>query len=190
MITRQQFTPSQDSPFSFRVILDGSPYNVIVTWNIYGQRYYVNIYTTQGSLVLSTPLIESPDGYDISMVNGLFDSTLVFRDTLQQFEVNDAPIQAVPGEYLAPPDYMLDAAGNQFILGISQLGASAPGQMFDALGNPFVLNQSTMSGDVMLDNTGATLILDQGQIAQTQDLSSQQMLGKDGQPLTLDNSQI
>jgi Domain of unknown function (DUF6983) len=189
-IAYQEFLPDTNTPFSFRATLDGTPYNVIVTWNIYGMRWYVNIYTTQGALIYATPLVESPDEYDISIVDGLFGSSLVYRDKAKRFEINDAPVIPEPGALSAIPDYMLDAAGNQFVLGQSSLGLDAAGQLFDALGNPFVLDQSTLSSDVMLDAIGQKFVLDSGVIDETQDLSTEQMLGADGQPLTLDGSQI
>lgn len=189
-ITFQDFAPDSDVPFTFRAVLDGTPYNIVVTWNIYGKRWYINIYTTQGALIRSTPMISSPDGYDISMVDGLFSSTLVYRASLQRFEVNDAPAAIVPGEYLKPSDALLDTQGHEFVLGLSMLGLSAAGQLFDALGNPFVLGQSALGGDVMLNSQGTMMVLDEGQLAVSQDLSADAVLDKTGSPLTLDSSQI
>ena len=63
-------------------------YNVVITWNVYGQRYYVNIYDAGNTLIVSLPLIGSPAGYDISLTAGYFASTLVYRAALQQFEIS------------------------------------------------------------------------------------------------------
>lgn len=82
------FTPSATANFQFQATFDGVAYNVIVTWSLYGLRYYVNIYTTQGALVACVPLIESPDNRDISMTAGYFTTTLVYRASLNQFEVS------------------------------------------------------------------------------------------------------
>jgi hypothetical protein len=55
------FTPSNLANFTFQPVLDGTTYSAVVTWNQYGQRYYLNISTLQGVLMLSIPLIASPD---------------------------------------------------------------------------------------------------------------------------------
>lgn len=73
--------------FSFQATLDGGAYSVIVTWSIYAQRYYVNIYNLSNVLVLSIPLIESPTEYDISMTAGYFTSKMIFRAGQNQFEI-------------------------------------------------------------------------------------------------------
>jgi len=82
-----RFTPSTTSNFQFQVTLDGSQYNVIVNWNIYGQRYYVNIYDVNNTLVVCLPLIGSPLNYNISLTAGYFKTQLVYRVQNSQFEV-------------------------------------------------------------------------------------------------------
>lgn len=82
------FTPLQNQNFQFQPTFDGTQYNIVITWNFWGQRYYVNIYTLNGGLVLSIPMIASPDDYSISLTAGYFTSTLVFRDSTQTFEVS------------------------------------------------------------------------------------------------------
>jgi hypothetical protein len=82
-----RFTPSTTSNFQFQVTLDGSQYNVIVNWNIYGQRYYVNIYDVNNRLVVCLPLIGSPLNYNISLTAGYFKTQLVYRVQNSQFEV-------------------------------------------------------------------------------------------------------
>lgn len=161
MTTTFQFTPSQTQLYQFSPVLDGQNCTAIVTWNVSGGRWYVNLYDEQGALVFCLPLIGSdgalslqalswtngtvtgttliphgygrdlpidltisgatPDGYngayrclitgrnmftyslqsnpgqaanfgsvsyDISLTAGYFDSTLVFRQANQQFEVS------------------------------------------------------------------------------------------------------
>lgn len=74
--------------FTFQATLDSQAYNVIVTWSIYAQRYYVNIYDTAGQRILTLPLIGSPNDYDISMTAGYFTSKLIYRESSNQFEVS------------------------------------------------------------------------------------------------------
>lgn len=81
------FTPTPYSNFQFQPTLDGANYTVIVNWNLYGERYYVNIYTLTNQLVVSLPLIGSPLDYDISLTAGYFNTKLIYREPKQQFEV-------------------------------------------------------------------------------------------------------
>lgn len=139
-ITYTNFTPSPLTNFRFPVLLDGTQYNVVVTYNVFGQRYYVNIYTTQGGFVMSRPMVGSPVGYDISLTAGMFTSTLVFRQDHNQFEVSDAPI-SYPN-FGKIPDYVLDGNLQPFVLDQSILLDGS--QMLGTTGQQFVLDQSSI----------------------------------------------
>lgn len=71
MTTIVQFNPQPTTPFQFFPVLDGVTYVATVIWSLYGQRYYLSIRTVDGTLVLYTPLIGSPNaGYvDRSVVD-------------------------------------------------------------------------------------------------------------------------
>lgn len=89
MTTYFDFQESQAGPFQFQPTLDGTVYTAIVTWNTFGQRYYLNLYTPDSILVLCIPVIGSPLDYDISLIAGYFTtSTLIYRQANSQFEVN------------------------------------------------------------------------------------------------------
>jgi hypothetical protein len=89
MITYTPFTPTYVDNFQFQPTLDGEQYNLIVTWNLSRQDWYINLYTLGGTLVTSQPLIGSPPAEDINLMLGYFTtSTLVYREATQQFEVN------------------------------------------------------------------------------------------------------
>lgn len=79
------FDPNPNANFRFNPTLDGVTYNAICTWNLYGQRYYVSIYDNVGTLMVSRPIIGSPDNYDIDIVKGFFTSTLVYRVSSNSF---------------------------------------------------------------------------------------------------------
>jgi hypothetical protein len=81
------FQPTASTPFQFQPELDGSIYTGIVTWNIFRMGWYLNLFALDGTRVVTLPLIGSPDDADISMTKGYFNSTLVFRDSSQTFEV-------------------------------------------------------------------------------------------------------
>lgn len=59
MTTFVAFSPSPLQPFQFVATLDGQQYTIIVTWNIFGQRWYINVYSLSGVLVAVLPLIGS-----------------------------------------------------------------------------------------------------------------------------------
>ncbi len=113
------FTPSPLVNFRFQAVLDGVQYTVVVTYNVFGQRYYVNIYTVQGDLVMTRPMVGSPPGYDISLTAGMFTSTLVYRIGHQQFEISDTPL--VYPTFGTPSGYLLDANLQPFVLNQSLL---------------------------------------------------------------------
>jgi hypothetical protein len=82
-----QFAPSISANFQFKATLDGLVYNVVVTYNIYGERYYINIYDTSNTLILCMPLIGSPLEYNISLTAGYFTTMLIYREPNRQFEI-------------------------------------------------------------------------------------------------------
>ncbi len=89
MTTLVTFAPTQSSSFQFQAVFDDTAYTVVVTWNLFGQRYYVNVYTVTGTLIYSLPLIGSPQNYDISMNAGYFATTFIYRTQNQQFEIGN-----------------------------------------------------------------------------------------------------
>lgn len=88
MTTIIPFTPSTQAPFQFQATLDGALYTVIVKWNWFGQRWYIEVLDLSGNLIIYTAMVGSPVGYDISLVVGLFTSTLVYRAPANQFEIS------------------------------------------------------------------------------------------------------
>lgn len=88
MSTIIKFTPLATANFTFQCTLDSSNYNAIITWNMFSQRYYINLYTQNGTLVFCLPVIGSINGYDINLAGGYFqNSMLVFRSSSQSFEI-------------------------------------------------------------------------------------------------------
>jgi hypothetical protein len=62
-------------------------YTLTVTWNLYGQRYYLTCYTQQNVVVFCVPVMNSPDNYSINMAFGYFATPIVFRQSSQNFEI-------------------------------------------------------------------------------------------------------
>lgn len=65
MTTYFNFSPSPVAPYQFAPTFDGQQYNVIVTWNVYGQRWYINVYDLSNNLIVSLPMTGSPTGIAI-----------------------------------------------------------------------------------------------------------------------------
>lgn len=64
------FVPTPQGPVRFQATLVGlngisDVYNVVVTWNTFGQRWYINIYTSGGDLVVAKALVASPTGINL-----------------------------------------------------------------------------------------------------------------------------
>ena len=88
MTTLINFEPAPDSNFQFNPVLDGSTYVAICPYNNYSPRYYVNIFNNNGTLILSRPIIGSPDNYDINIIEGYFTtSKLIYRTSSRNFEI-------------------------------------------------------------------------------------------------------
>jgi hypothetical protein len=80
------FNPASTANFQFNPVLDGISYVAICTYNNYSPRYYINIYNAYNTLILSRPIIASPDDYDINIVEGYFTtSKLVYRASNRSF---------------------------------------------------------------------------------------------------------
>lgn len=139
------FLPTPSAPFQFQTVLDGAQYTVTVTYNVFGQRYYVNLYTVQGALVLSTPMVGSPDEFDLPLTQNKFVSTILFRKSKNRFEISDQPLSSpliALGIPLPIPaqDIMLNQTLGEFILDQSVM-AGTPGAMLEGFGE-FVLDKS------------------------------------------------
>lgn len=91
MTTLIPFNPSNAStpPFSTPVTLDGASYVANVTWNFYGQRYYMTISDTAGNVIWTGAMVGSSLDFDILLAPGIFSqSTILFREDTGNIEVN------------------------------------------------------------------------------------------------------
>jgi hypothetical protein len=88
MTTYVLFRPTPDEAFSFTATLDGVSYSMLVTWNVFGQRWYLSCIGTNSRLVFHMALIGSPDEYDINLLGGYFQaSSLIYREYPRRFEI-------------------------------------------------------------------------------------------------------
>lgn len=69
MTTFFNFQPTQNSNFEFQPTLDGSPYRALVPWLLFGQRWYLSLYSLNGTLVFNKALVGSPNGVAIESLS-------------------------------------------------------------------------------------------------------------------------
>ncbi|CAI1546767.1 hypothetical protein PTT17_11170 [Serratia nevei] len=82
------FSGNEQKSMIFTPMLDGEVYNCQTKWNIAAQRWYLNITDNSGNRLLTTPMIDSPMGYDINLLIGAFTNTkMVWRSSSGQIEV-------------------------------------------------------------------------------------------------------
>ena len=88
MTTIVKFEPSPNANFQFNPTLDGVGYVAVCTYNNYSPRYYISIYDLSRNLIMTRPIVGSPDNYDINILAGFFtNSTMVYRVSSAQFEI-------------------------------------------------------------------------------------------------------
>lgn len=69
MTTYFPFAPSSIIAPVFYPILDGDSYTCSVTWNLYGQRYYLNCFDQSGSLIFSVANVESQSSIQLQSLS-------------------------------------------------------------------------------------------------------------------------
>lgn len=95
MTTFVEFNPPAYTPFVFQPTLDGAQYTAVINWNLFGKRWYLNLYTIQGVLLICMPMVGSPVSSpvpgvspDINLLKGYFAvSTMVWRPQNNQIEI-------------------------------------------------------------------------------------------------------
>lgn len=78
MSTLIPFTPTANGAFTFSPVLDGTTYNGVVTWALFGQRWFLNLYAPSGPLIVAIPLVESidPIAATLTTTRGLYTATV------------------------------------------------------------------------------------------------------------------
>lgn len=111
MTTYTQFQPSAQNVFTFQPTFDGEQYTVTVTWNLFGQRYYVNCFDLSNNLIFSLPLLGSPDGLTVQSLawdNGVVTvTTEVPHGYRAGVNVNQTLDQTTPSAYSGNYDMLV-----------------------------------------------------------------------------------
>lgn len=85
--TTYPFTGDEVKAISFQPTLDGTVYSASVQWNLAAQRWYITITSSDGTRMITRPMVESPDDTDIDIIFGIFTTTLVWRISSGLIEV-------------------------------------------------------------------------------------------------------
>lgn len=67
-MTAYPFNPSPLQNATFNPVLGGNVYAATIVWNVFGQRWYLNLTDTQGNLLISTAVVSSQDPQGISSI--------------------------------------------------------------------------------------------------------------------------
>jgi hypothetical protein len=105
MTTVIPFLPSDLVAPKFKVVLDGNNYDVLVTWNISAQRYYIDLYDLNGNWVVTTPLVQSPPSRSLA--------SFIYNDiqrtaTITMVDPSLWPVPLSSAGTLTPPGTMVD----------------------------------------------------------------------------------
>lgn len=105
MTTVIPFIPSNLQAPTFNATLDGANYAIKVTWNVSAQRYYINVYSTDGTWIITTPLVSCPPARAVNSVD--WDSTRRVL-TVEMVDPSFWPIPLSTGGLVISPGTMLD----------------------------------------------------------------------------------
>lgn len=88
MTTLIPFKPDGREPFQFSAQIGENELFTRVPFNQYANRYYLELKDSSGEVLVYTPLIASPDGYDINLALPFLPGKLIYRESTNQFEVS------------------------------------------------------------------------------------------------------
>lgn len=126
MSTFVPFVPSTTSAFSFQPTLAGGiTYNVVVTWNTFGQRFYINVSDLSGNLILCRALVSS---------GPTLQASLTWSDTTLQATATTTLPHNVPVGSVAT-NVTVQGTNTPFD-GIQQMLSTGPNTLSYPLANP------------------------------------------------------
>lgn len=126
MATTVPFTPSTTAAFTFQPIIAGVQYNAVVTWNLQGQRYYLNLYDTGGNLVLCTAVVSS--GPRLGVTLSWSDDGVTGIATAETNAPHNVPVGQLANVHISQTGTIFD--------GTWQVLATGPSTFTYALANP------------------------------------------------------
>jgi hypothetical protein len=146
------FVSSQTAPFSFQPTLDGTVYAATVTWNLFAQRYYLNLNALDGTLIFSLPLVGSPVGVALAGLSWAFGTVEATTEAPHGYEEGSTVALTLSGS--APDAYngrflclvtgdatftypLAEDPGDTASLGVVNFNVNLLAGYYDASGQPF-----------------------------------------------------
>lgn len=80
------FNPDGRVPFTFQATVGGARVFGTALYNLYANRYYLQLTDNQGIVASFVPLVGSPDDFDINLALPFAPGKLVYRVSTNQFE--------------------------------------------------------------------------------------------------------
>lgn len=84
-MTSYPFQPNASQNFVFNPVLDGVTYVATITWNVFGQRWYLNLVDVSGNLILCTAVASSADPLPLAALS--WNEGLVTAQTVQPHNI-------------------------------------------------------------------------------------------------------
>jgi len=166
MTTLIDFKPSAIQAFQFDATFDDALYTVLVTWNLYGQRWYINIHDIEGILVLCMPLIGSPTPKDLAAPPAFETVELMYWtdvDGGRAFFEMAAPSIAVLGDVIDVSGALNDGeAGDGAVNGQFVIDQWTDNQHFSALLTAPADAIGNITGDIILNIEASALLWSRG----------------------------
>ncbi len=105
MTTIIPFVPSNITLPTIPMQLDGSDYTITVSWNVSAQRYYVDVYDSDGTWIITTPLVSSPPARSIKRIT--YDPFLNIN-VVEMVSPDLWPAPLSPAGLATPPGKIID----------------------------------------------------------------------------------
>jgi hypothetical protein len=84
-----QFVQPPASLFQFSPTLDGATYNAIISFNAFAQRYYLNLFSPDGTRLLTRALVGSPTGVKLESLAWLNEMVVATTDVPHGYKIGD-----------------------------------------------------------------------------------------------------
>lgn len=83
------FTPNENGapPFQSQLTIAEGLVTISTLWNMSGERWYLKVEDSRGSVLLFRPMISSTQDEDINLIGSISASSLVYRENNQVLEV-------------------------------------------------------------------------------------------------------
>lgn len=81
------FTPSNQGPFQFQPILDGTSYGAVITWGLFPQGWYITLTDGGGNRIFTQPVVGSPSGVSLQGLSYLYGTVTAQTEEPHGFDI-------------------------------------------------------------------------------------------------------